>query len=596
MEAQELRKRAQEYVALEQNAVFRQQVEDLLQADDIAELDERFYRDLEFGTGGLRGIIGGGFNRMNNLVIRKATAGLARYVKKHSTAEHLSAVIGHDSRHFSREFSLEAARVFAAYGIKAYLFQDLRPTPQVSFAVRELGASTGIMVTASHNPPEYNGYKVYWDDGAQVVAPHDTGIIDEVLQAEIPADIPEADQAISAGLIEYLDIDFDSKFFDMAIQNLVNPRVFSDNAKDFLLVYTPLHGTGAYPIESVLQRLGVSFITVPEQREPDGDFPTVSFPNPEEAAAMDMALALAKKKNASIVMGTDPDSDRLGIAVPDDRNPGEWVLLNGNELGILLVDYVFSAHSAAGTLPSTPVFINTIVTTELQNRLAESYGAATYRTLTGFKHIANIIRMLEKKYSSDNFVMGDEESYGFMFGTSVRDKDAVSAVLLTLEAALHNRCKGKTLQERLREIYHEYGWYRETMISKYFTGQEGVQIMAGMMERFRANPPKKIGTRRIFQVKDYKTGYTIDPGRDCSVQDINLPSSNVLQFFADDGTVLSVRPSGTEPKIKFYCSVHTERGMTESDARTYLDSATKEIGDAVQQWIAEAEKSNGGNS
>lgn len=338
MDTQTIRARAEEYIAQEDNAAFREEVQQLVNDGNMEELSDRFYTDLEFGTGGLRGVIGGGFNRMNTLVLRRATEGLARYVDANAGVAAPKAVIGHDNRRCSKEFALDAALVFAAHGIKTYLFEDLRPTPQVSFAVRELGCTVGIMITASHNPPEYNGYKVYWDDGAQVVAPHDAGIIAEVKQVSGSVPAMSREDALSKGLVEYLGQDFDRKFFRMALDNVVSPQLFAQHGQDLKIVYTPLHGTGAYPVEAVLNELQVPVTTVPEQRDPDTEFSTVASPNPEEAAALDMAVALAKQQNADIVMGTDPDADRLGIAVPDGD---DWVLLNGNQLGTLLVDYIF---------------------------------------------------------------------------------------------------------------------------------------------------------------------------------------------------------------------------------------------------------------
>lgn len=580
--------RAREYIELEQNETFRAEVEKLAAAGMSDELSDRFYTDLEFGTGGLRGVIGGGFNRMNTLVLRRATEGLARYVEANAGVPAPKAVIGHDSRRYSREFALEAALVFAAHGIKTYLFEDLRPTPQVSFAVRELGATVGIMITASHNPPEYNGYKVYWNDGAQVVEPHDKGIISEVQAVKGAVTVLDREEAIEKGLLEYLGTDFDEQFFEMVLENVVSPDLLKKHGKDLKIVFTPLHGTGAYPSESVLEKLHVPVTTVPEQREPDGDFPTVESPNPEEAAALDMAVSLAKKTNADIVMGTDPDADRLGIAVPDGD---DWVLLNGNQLGTLLVDYVFSAHAAAGTLPEKPVFANTVVTTELQNKIAESYGADTYRTLTGFKHIAGLIRELEKNPGSGTFIMGDEESYGFMFGTRVRDKDAISAVVLTAEMALFHRVAGKSVMQRLREIYREYGWYREILVSKYFKGQSGVGIMNGLMERLRSEPPKNLGGAVVTKMIDYRSSETIIPESGERVKNIDLPSSNVLQFYGSDGTVVSARPSGTEPKIKFYASVHTDSGVDDITAEKQLDELVSKLESTIQEWISEAELS-----
>ncbi|THB64276.1 MAG: phospho-sugar mutase, partial [Spirochaetaceae bacterium] len=530
------------------------------------------------------------YNRMNDYVIRRATTGLAKYILNNAGSQKPSIVIGHDSRHYSREFALEAALVCASHGIKAYLFADLRPTPQVSFAVRELGASSGIMVTASHNPPDYNGYKVYWNDGAQVLFPHDKGIIAEVAKVQETAKVLEEKVAIEHNLLEYLDSEFDEKFFAMAMANRVNPAVFAEGSEDFKVVCTPLHGTGGYPLQTVFSRLGVELICVPEQCQPDGDFPTVRFPNPEEAAALDMAISLAKEKQADLVIGTDPDADRLGIALPGSGANSDWILLNGNELGTLFVDYVFSSLSAKGHLPDKPVFVNTVVTTELQNRIAEKYGAVTYRTLTGFKHIADIIRKLEDSPDGGSFIMGDEESYGFMFGTNVRDKDAISSSIICAEMTLFHKKNGKSLTQRLHEIYEEFGWYKEILVSRYFEGQSGIQVMNGLMNHLRTKAPKEIANSRVVQIKDFLTGDRINPQTGQREKNIELPSSNVLQFCCENGSVISARPSGTEPKIKFYASVHTEQGLNEGEAKDIIANTLAGIEKTIGEWISTAEK------
>ncbi|MFW5729857.1 MAG: phospho-sugar mutase, partial [Spirochaetota bacterium] len=402
-----IRKRAQEYVSRERDEQFRGEVEALLERTDEKELTDRFYTNLEFGTGGLRGVIGGGYNRMNPFIIRQATQGLANYVLAHGDKGDdggLRAVIAHDSRRYSDRFALEAALVLGANGIKTYLFPGLRPTPELSFAVRRLGASLGIVVTASHNPPEYNGYKVYWSDGSQIVAPHDTGIIEEVRKVTDDIRTLSEDDAKGRGVLEYLDTDMDDRFVEMVKRASIRPELLKEHGGDVTVVYTPLHGTGAMLVERVLGESGVKVITVPEQREPDGEFPTVEKPNPEEGPALKMAVDLGRKERADMVMGTDPDADRLGIAVPEGD---DFRLITGNELGVLLVDYIFSSRKELGTLPERPAFVTTIVTTDLQRRVAQHYGAEVYDTLTGFKHIASLMRKFETDPNGPTFVAGD---------------------------------------------------------------------------------------------------------------------------------------------------------------------------------------------
>ncbi len=474
MNREEVKNAADRYISAEQDKTFADEVRRLLNNEEWDELADRFYTDLEFGTGGLRGVIGGGFNRMNPFVIARATTGLARYVKQEgkSAADGTrSAVISYDCRRYSREFALSAALVFAAHGIKAYLFSALRPTPELSFAVRELDASVGVMVTASHNPPQYNGYKVYWGDGAQIVAPHDTAIIETVMTVKPEGIVSLSEsEALEKGLLVYIDEEIDEKFIAMVKRQSVQPELLQRKGSEVTAVYTPLHGTGAIMVEPVLNQLGVKVITVPEQREPDGEFPTVKFPNPEEASAMEMAVALGREKRADIVIGTDPDADRVGIAVPvgDDMQ-----LITGNQLGVLLADYILGQRKESGTLPENPAFVTTVVTTELQNAVAEYYGAKVYQTLTGFKHIAAIMRKLEEEPGSPVFIMGDEESYGYLIGTEVRDKDSITATMMTIEMALHWRSKGISVLERLEQLWDRFGYWEEQTTSKYFEGSRG---------------------------------------------------------------------------------------------------------------------------
>ena len=569
MNRQEIIERAERYVALEQDEVFRDQVRDLLQTDNQQELSDRFYTDLEFGTGGLRGVIGGGFNRMNPFVVQRASQGLAQYATRHGERApdgSLRAVIAHDSRRYSPEFTLQAALVLAANGIQTFLFRGLRPTPQLSFTVRRLGATIGIVVTASHNPPQYNGYKVYWAGGAQVVPPHDKGIIDEVARVNDGIQRISEQQALERNMLVYLDAEADDAYIEMVKRKSVRPEMMEAHGGDVKVVYTPLHGTGAPIVERVLREVGVEVITVPEQREPDGEFPTVEFPNPEEAPALKLALNLGRQQRADLVMATDPDGDRLGIAVPDGN---DFRLLTGNQLGVLLVDYLFSSMKETGTLPQRPAFVKTIVTTELQRAVAEHYGAEVFDTLTGFKHIAELIRRWESEPDQPTFVMGDEESYGYLIGSEVRDKDAFSAVLLTVEMALYHVRQGKSVVERLNEIYRQFGYYEEITISRNFPGQAGVATMQALMQQLRDDPPAEIAEIAVVRIRDVQQGTTTDlvSGSTTAIED--LPRSNVLQFLLEDNTVVSVRPSGTEPKIKFYASspARVEDSLDEAQRR-----------------------------
>ncbi|MDR2576426.1 MAG: phospho-sugar mutase, partial [Treponema sp.] len=544
----------------------------LLADKNEKELEDRFYRDLEFGTGGLRGVIGGGYNRMNTLVVKSATQGLATYLIKafpdKAKAGKLSAAIAFDSRHYSAEFALAAALVFGANGIKTWLFSGLRPTPELSFAIRHLGCDTGIVVTASHNPPQYNGYKAYWNDGSQVIPPHDTGIIDEVNNVK---DIKEMakQEALDKGLLKIIDKEVDEPYQAMVKSRLFRPDLIKAKASEVKIVYTPLHGTGAMHVEKVLGDLGLKVITVPEQREGNGDFPTVSFPNPEEAAALDMAIKLGAKEKADVVMATDPDADRFGIAVPNKQ--GGFTLVTGNQMGVLMADYLFLSLKELGKLPKNAAMINSIVTTGMQKRVAEMYGSECVECLTGFKWIADVMRKWEHgEAGAKSFVFGTEESYGYNIETEVRDKDGVSAAAITAEMTLYWRSKGKSLLDRLDELYGSCGFWQELGISKYFQGPQGPAIMKGIMDKYRSSPPKTLGGIAVSKVRD------LEKGAD------GLPPSDVLQFFLADGTVVSARPSGTEPKIKFYASCCAEVGSggleaAKAEAAKKLDAIKKDI-------------------
>ena len=551
MDAKVIAEKAGEYIAREKDAFFRKEVEDLLAAEDYKELEDRFYQNLEFGTGGLRGVIGGGYNRMNTLVVKSATQGLATYLRKAfpdraKKAGELSAAIAFDSRHYSAEFAEAAALIFAANGIKTWLFSGMRPTPELSFAIRHLKCDTGIVVTASHNPPQYNGYKAYWTGGAQVIPPHDIGIIAEVNAVTEIKEMSRA-EALAKGLLVIIDKEVDKPYQDMVRSRLFRPDLIREKAGEVRIVYTPLHGTGAFHVESVLGSLGLKVITVPEQREGNGDFPTVAFPNPEEAAALDLAIKLGLKEKADVVMATDPDADRFGIAVPSAEPGSGYVLVTGNQMGALLADYIFLSLKETGKTPPNPAMVNSIVTTGMQKRVAEHYGAKCFECLTGFKWIADVMAKCEAEKSA-SIVFGTEESYGFLVENEVRDKDGISAAALTAEMTLYWRSKGKGLLDRLNELYKICGYWEEMGISKYFHGSQGPAIMTGIMEEYRKNPPKTLGGIEIKRVRDLKNGAD------------GLAPSDVLQFFLKDGTVVSARPSGTEPKIKFYASCCTPLG------------------------------------
>lgn len=569
MDNNAIRARAQDYISKEEDPAFRSETEALLASGDFKELEDRFYRDLEFGTGGLRGVIGGGYNRMNSLVVKRATQGLASYLKKALPGKQLSAAIAFDSRRYSDVFSEAAALVLAANGIKTYLFTSLRPTPELSFAIRKLGCDTGIVVTASHNPPQYNGYKAYWGDGAQVIEPHDVGIIAEVETVSEIKSLSKAD-ALSRGLLVMIDKEIDEPYADMVRSRLFRPALIKEKAKEVKIVYTPLHGTGARHVEGVLGSLGLEVLTVPEQRDPDGGFPTVSFPNPEEAAALKMALELGAEVGADVVMATDPDADRLGIAVPngkkDESGSPAFTLVTGNQLGTLLADYIFLSLKELGRMPEKPAMVNSIVTTGMQKMVAESYGAVCFDCLTGFKWIADIMAKCESDGRGYEVVFGTEESYGYLVENEVRDKDGVSAAALTAEMTLYWRSKGKSLLDRLDELYAIHGYWQEIGISKYFQGPQGGAVMKGIMDGYRKNPPAALGGIKIEKVRDILESVWKFPGNPGKTEKVDFAKSDVLQFFLTDGTIVSARPSGTEPKIKFYATCRGPVGAAGLDA------------------------------
>ena len=552
MDYNEILQRAEDYIAQEKDQGFCQEVKDLIAADNRAELEDRFYQNLEFGTGGLRGVIGGGTNRMNTWVINNATQGLANYLIKtfpeKARAGQLSAVVAYDSRRFSDVFAQATACIFAANGFKTYLFTSLRPTPELSYAIRTLGCDTGVVVTASHNPPQYNGYKAYWNDGSQVIEPHDQGIIDEVNSVTQVKTISK-EEAIKSGSLILIDKEIDEKYWAMVKSQLFRPDLIKEKAGEVKIVYTPLHGTGAMHVEKVLGDLGLTVITVPEQREPDGNFSTVEKPNPEEAPALKMALELAKKEKADVVMATDPDADRFGGAVPDAA--GNYVLITGNQMGALLCDYILTSRKELGRMPANPAVIRSIVTSPFADKICAHHGVHLAECLTGFKWIAAVMAAFEKT-GSHSYVFGFEESYGYNVETDVRDKDGVSAAAMCAEMTLYWRSQGKSLLQRLEELFTRFGYFEDRSISRNFAGASGVATMKGIMAKLREEGLKTLGGQKVVLIRDIQTSTSYDPANPADKQPVNLPKSNVLQFFLENGTVVSARPSGTEPKIKFY--------------------------------------------
>ncbi|MCM1321655.1 MAG: phospho-sugar mutase [Bacteroides sp.] len=580
MDKNEIISRARAYISEEKDSGFRKEVEELIAAastagteaaDALAELEDRFYRTLEFGTGGLRGIIAGGTNRMNTFVINRATQGLANYVMKafpeKAAAGTLSAVIAYDSRRYSDVFAEAAALIFAANGFKTYLFTGLRPTPELSFAIRTLGCDTGVVVTASHNPPQYNGYKAYWNDGAQVIEPHDAGIINEVNSVSAVKTISR-DDAVAAGKLILIDKEIDEKYWAMIKSQLFRPQLIREKAKEATIVYTPLHGTGAMHVEKVLGDLGLKVITVPEQRDPDGAFPTVEKPNPEEAPALKMAVALAEKEKADVVMATDPDADRFGTAVPDKN--GKYVLISGNQMGVLLFDYIITSLAELGKMPRNPAAVRSIVTSQMADRIAAASGVKLEECLTGFKWIAAVMAEYEKT-NANTYIFGFEESYGYLVENVVRDKDGVSAAAMCAEMTLYWRSKGISLLERLEQLFAMHGYFEDRAVSKNFPGSSGAETMKKIMEKLRTQPPAALGGAKITLIRDIGRRISFDPAHAEIKKMLSLPASNVLQFFLDNGTVVSARPSGTEPKIKFYInatSPATEGNLDKAKADT----------------------------
>ncbi len=543
--------------------------------DNEKEIDERFYTDLAFGTGGMRGVRGIGTNRMNKYMIRKATQGLVNYMLKVDAdrARKEGVAIAYDCRIGSTEYALNTALVLAANGIKAYLFESLRSTPELSFAVRETGSLAGVVVTASHNPVEYNGYKVYWDDGAQIVEPHADGVVDEVNAIKDLSEIKiiSEEEARSKGLIIDIGAEIDDKYIETIKKEAIQTEI--QGKGDFKIVYSPLHGTGKRPVERVLKEMGFNAVyTVASQAEPDGTFPTVGYANPEEPAVFKLGIELAEEVGATICMANDPDADRIGIAVKDGD---KWTYPNGNQVGLLLMNYILENKK---DIPVNGAVISTVVSTPMLETVAKAHGVKVYRTLTGFKYIGEKIREFETGALDGTYLFGFEESYGYLIGTHARDKDAIVSSLVVAELAAYYASKGTNVANELRAMYDKYGWYKEGIISVTMGGKEGVSQIQGIMEKLRANPPKEINGVKAVTLKDFELQAETDIATGAKTE-IKLPKSNVIQVILEDGTYITARPSGTEPKIKYYFGVNAK---TESLVEEKMESMKKAFTEIVK--------------
>ena len=540
---------------------------------DQAEIEDRFYRQLEFGTGGLRGVIGAGTNRMNIYTVRQATQGLANYIISQNGQEK-GVAIAHDSRIMSPEFTEEAALCLNANGIKAYVFDSLRPTPELSFAVRELGCISGIVITASHNPREYNGYKVYWEDGAQITPPHDKNILAEVAKVTSFDQVKTMakEEAVAAGLYNVIGKEIDDRYMEELKKQSIHPEIIKEMAKDIKIVYTPLHGTGNLPVRRVLKELGFEHVyVVPEQEKPDGNFPTVAYPNPESPKAFELALKLAKEVDADIVLATDPDADRLGVYCKDTKS-GEYVTFTGNMSAMLIAEYILGQKRANNTMPENPVLVESIVSTDMAKAIAKAYDVELVEVLTGFKYIGEQMLKYEKS-GEKNYVFGFEESYGCLPGTYARDKDAPAAVCMLCEVAAFYKSQGKTLWDGMIDMYEKYGYYREGIATMTLKGIDGAAQIQQIMDRARQSTPAKLGAFDVLAVRDYKA----DTRKDLKTGEVTatgLPSSNVLYYELSDNAWCCVRPSGTEPKIKFYVGV---KGDTLDGADQMLEELKAEV-------------------
>lgn len=548
--------------------------------NDDKEIKERFYKELEFGTAGLRGIIAAGTNRMNKYMVRRATQGLANYIISQN-GQSKGVAIAYDSRHFSPEFADEAALCLNANGIKAYVFESLRPTPELSFAVRELSCIAGINITASHNPPEYNGYKVYWEDGAQITPPHDVGIMDCVKAISDFSTVLTMDKAEASakGLYNVIGKDIDDKYIARLKEQVKNPDVIKEMQDDIKIVYTPLHGTGNIPARRVLEEIGFTHVyVVPEQELPDGDFPTVSYPNPEAAEAFELALKLAKEKDADLILATDPDADRLGVYVKDAK--GEYMVLTGNMSGSLLAEYEISQIKEKSGIPSDGALIKTIVSTNLADEIAKYYNIELIEVLTGFKYIGQKILGFEQS-GKGTYLFGFEESYGCLIGTHARDKDAIVATMALCEAAAFYKKQGKTLWDVMLDMYDKYGYIKDGVFAITLAGIEGLEKISQILEGLRNNTPTEVAGYKVISARDYKLN-TIKNMETGEVTETGLPESNVLYYDLTDGAWLCVRPSGTEPKIKFYFGI---KGTSLEDADKLSDEFSKAVDEMIQEML-----------
>ena len=541
--------------------------------NDEKEIEDRFYKELEFGTGGLRGVIGAGTNRMNIYTVRKATQGLANYILKQGGKEK-GVAIAYDSRRKSPEFADEAALCLAANGIKAYVFDSLRPTPELSFALRQLGCISGIVITASHNPPEYNGYKAYWEDGAQVTAPKDKEIITEVKNVTDYHEVKTMDkeEAIKAGLYQVIGAEIDDAYMAELKKQIIHPEIIKEMADDIKIVYSPFHGTGNVPVRRILSELGFKHVyVVPEQELPDPDFTTLDYPNPEDPKAFTLALKLAKEKNADIVLATDPDADRLGIYALDTKS-GEYVPFTGNMSGMLIAEYILRERTATGTMPENPALVTTIVTTNMAKAICDAYGVKCIEVLTGFKYIGEQIKWFEQS-GSNHYVFGLEESYGCLAGTHARDKDAVVAVMCLCEMAAWCKKNGKTVWDQMLELYEKYGYFKETQYTITLKGIEGSKQIAAIMDKLRSDLPKEFGSLKVVEARDYDRNRIVnmESGEE---RETGLPKSNVIYFDLTNDSWCCARPSGTEPKLKFYMGV---KGTGLKDAQEKVEKLTEAL-------------------
>ena len=537
------------------------------------EIEDRFYKELEFGTGGLRGVIGAGTNRMNIYTVRKATQGLANYIISQGGKEK-GVAIAYDSRRMSPEFADEAALCLAANGIKAYVFDALRPTPELSFALRYLGCISGIVITASHNPPEYNGYKAYWEDGAQVTAPKDKEIIEEVKKVTDYHQVKtmDKDEAVKAGLYQVIGAEIDDAYMVELKKQIIHPEIIKEVADDIRIVYSPFHGTGNVPVRRILSELGFKHVyVVPQQELPDPDFNTLDYPNPEDPKAFTLALKLAKEKNADIVLATDPDADRLGIYALDTKS-GEYVPFTGNMSGMLIAEYILRERTATGKMPENPALVTTIVTTNMARAISDDYKVKFIEVLTGFKYIGEQIKWFEQS-GSNNYVFGLEESYGCLAGTHARDKDAVVAVMCLCEMAAWCKKNGITVWDQMLKLYEKYGYFKETQYAITLKGIDGSKQIAEMMDKLRGNPPKNFGELKVKELRDYDRDVTTDMETG-EQRPTGLPKSNVLYFDLTNDSWCCARPSGTEPKIKFYMGV---KGNSLEDAQDKVEKLTEAL-------------------